>query len=304
MNSIIKYLSEKSTNNILPKIINVIDGATSNIYEVSIDDKKVIVKIRKDKDILSIKKIKLQFDIQKYLYGKFPVPPVMDCCLDTSLTGFPFYVMDYIYGEHKLDKISLIKSYDLLIKLHKMDMSQEFERRIDGFYLENTIKKIFDNYNYINNSGQNIDDIVSWLLERLPKKRFFCLTHNDWKMDNIIFDGDEIVAVLDWEMFDVGDPRLDLAISLAYISDHNDDEWDKVFSDVKLQSDFNKKDIVNYYFKNNNIDVNDWLFFEVLGILRLVSVAQLIDKKSNKYINVDDKINIAINRCKKIIGAN
>ncbi len=123
-------------------------------------------------------------------------------------------------------------------------------------------------------------------------------------MNNILFCGENINAVLDWEMFSVGDPRLDFFISLSYISDNNDTEWSQIFPENRLSSSLSKKDITNYYFERNNIKKQDYVFFEVLAILRLITVALLINKNNINYSDIDFKINIAINRCKQIIGAN
>jgi aminoglycoside phosphotransferase (APT) family kinase protein len=42
------------------------------------------------------------------------------------------------------------------------------------------------------------------------------LLHGDYRIGNIQFDGSELTAVIDWEIWSIGDPRTDLAWLMAY----------------------------------------------------------------------------------------
>ncbi|MCC5953515.1 MAG: phosphotransferase [Acidimicrobiia bacterium] len=41
------------------------------------------------------------------------------------------------------------------------------------------------------------------------------LCHGDYLLDNVIFNGESIAAVLDWETWNIGDPRFDLGYAIA-----------------------------------------------------------------------------------------
>jgi aminoglycoside phosphotransferase (APT) family kinase protein len=61
--------------------------------------------------------------------------------------------------------------------------------------------------------------VFAWLRHNLPAPLAPALLHNDWKFDNLLVhpeDPSTIIAVLDWEMATVGDPRFDLATTLGY----------------------------------------------------------------------------------------
>jgi len=49
------------------------------------------------------------------------------------------------------------------------------------------------------------------LAEKVPAERTPTLVHGDYHMGNLLFDGPRVVAVLDWEIAQIGQPLLDLA---------------------------------------------------------------------------------------------
>src|SRR3990172_7022021 len=66
-------------------------------------------------------------------------------------------------------------------------------------------------------AGDNLflKEIAAWLTENIPPPMPPSLLHGDPNPANCLFLGSAIVAVLDWEMAAVGDPRGDLAFYLA-----------------------------------------------------------------------------------------
>jgi aminoglycoside phosphotransferase (APT) family kinase protein len=53
--------------------------------------------------------------------------------------------------------------------------------------------------------------VRSWLLDHQPPERRLSLCHGDAMMANYMFRGDEVVAVLDWELAFLGNPAHDIA---------------------------------------------------------------------------------------------
>jgi aminoglycoside phosphotransferase (APT) family kinase protein len=54
-------------------------------------------------------------------------------------------------------------------------------------------------------------ETIAGLLSALPPEREPAVCHGDWRLGNMLCVGAEIVAVIDWEIWSVGDPRADLA---------------------------------------------------------------------------------------------
>ncbi len=70
--------------------------------------------------------------------------------------------------------------------------------------------------------GQEVREL---LLERQPKNPRMGLFHGDFQGSNFLFDGDTLVAVLDWEISGIGGQLLDLGWLLVF-TDH--ESWDSV----------------------------------------------------------------------------
>jgi aminoglycoside phosphotransferase (APT) family kinase protein len=58
-----------------------------------------------------------------------------------------------------------------------------------------------------------VNEIIDWLYENRPEVPETTLVHGDFRVGNVLFEDDEITAVLDWELSEIGDPLFDLAYS-------------------------------------------------------------------------------------------
>lgn len=61
--------------------------------------------------------------------------------------------------------------------------------------------------------------VIAWLEAHTPPESAHTLVHNDFKLDNLMLDPadpGQVTALLDWEMTTVGDPLVDLGLTLTY----------------------------------------------------------------------------------------
>lgn len=61
--------------------------------------------------------------------------------------------------------------------------------------------------------------VIAWLEAHTPPESAHTLVHNDFKLDNLMLDAGDpgrVTALLDWEMTTVGDPLVDLGLTLTY----------------------------------------------------------------------------------------
>jgi aminoglycoside phosphotransferase (APT) family kinase protein len=57
-----------------------------------------------------------------------------------------------------------------------------------------------------------MERLIAFLPETLPEQSRVSIVHGDYRIDNVLFDGDgSLAAVLDWELATLGDPLADFS---------------------------------------------------------------------------------------------
>src|SRR3546814_7568713 len=97
-----------------------------------------------------------------------------------------------------------------------------------------------------------------------------CVIHNDWRLDNIVFDANDpthVIGVLDWEMATLGDPLMELGTTLAYWAQADDDRFTLSTrrQPTHLPGMLTRREIVDYYCGKMNLTPNNWAFYEEIG---------------------------------------
>jgi aminoglycoside phosphotransferase (APT) family kinase protein len=84
--------------------------------------------------------------------------------------------------------------------------------------------------------------------------------------------------VLDWEMATLGDPLMDLAGSLAYWIQADDDEIAQAArrQPSHLPGMPKRRELVAYYCDRMGLSAENWLFYDVFGAFRLAVIMQQI----------------------------
>ncbi|MEV0072727.1 phosphotransferase family protein [Amycolatopsis sp. NPDC050768] len=161
-----------------------------------------------------------------------PVPRTVVLCQDADVLGAQFYVMEFVAGTPYRSDSELavlgtertreigFRLVDTLVDLHAVDPEAvglgDFGRP-DGF-LERQLrrwKKQLDGSRSRDLPGA--DELHDSLAAKLPTSGPATIVHGDYRLDNVLVDGDDrITAVLDWEMSTLGDPLTDLALLVAY----------------------------------------------------------------------------------------
>ena len=58
-------------------------------------------------------------------------------------------------------------------------------------------------------------ELDAWLKANAPAESGSALVHSDFRLGNVLVDGDTVTGVLDWELASIGDPLVDLGYLLA-----------------------------------------------------------------------------------------
>jgi|GEM_PF-6893129 len=219
-----------------------------------------------------------EYSVQKKLHGFFLVPEVYDY-KDNS------YKMKIIHGD---STFSTLEMFDMLKKIHDnkiiiKDKGMNNKKFVDFWKKQHTSL----------NNKENSNDIILWLEMMCPEDTSRSMLHGDWKVDNLIFKNKKIVGILDWELSGVGDPRIDIGVSMAY--------WNNLI--IGKTNDIKKEEIIEFY----GYDIPK--FFYVFGFFRLSVLIEMgresfLNNKicDKKYENTKEIINNTLNQCRFLIN--
>jgi aminoglycoside phosphotransferase (APT) family kinase protein len=238
------------------------------------------------------------------------IPEVLHFCPNTDLIGSEFYIMRFIEGEvlrasnfkSYLESLSPFKMRGLSEKLceaqaqlHKIDIKETglidigkptgyIQRQVTGWYDRYVASQTHD--------LSDFDEVSFWLHSNLPAEISPTLLHNDFKFDNVVLDKSlsDIVAILDWEMCTVGDPRMDIGTTLSYWCEAEDDTFEKNFNTSWLPGCLTRMEYVTLYQKHNpGIDLSNILYFYVFGLFKNSIVIQQIFSRYHKGLTQDPR---------------
>ncbi|HQR05573.1 MAG TPA: phosphotransferase [Gemmatales bacterium] len=231
-----------------------------------------------------------------------PVYPYVPRVLATSEAGevldCPFYIMERQSGiilrrdlpkEVTLNEADTrklcINVIDKLIDLHQVDYraaSLEHLGKGDG-YVKRQVDGWCERYHKARTEDANdFAKVMAWLKDKMPARDLTtCVIHNDYRFDNVVIDPRnmlDVVGVLDWEMATLGDPLMDLANTLAYWIEANDDPAYQAFrrQPTHLPGMLTRREVIDYYSKKTGYPVDNIDFHLIFGLFRLAGIVQQI----------------------------
>jgi aminoglycoside phosphotransferase (APT) family kinase protein len=156
-----------------------------------------------------------------------PVARARALCMDETVIGTAFYVMDYVEGrifwEDALPEVPAAERRAIyselnrvLAALHSVDFKAvglgDYGK--PDRYVERQVARWTKQYRA--SETETIDAmerLIDWLPQHLPPEEEPCIVHGDYRLDNVIFHPQEprILAVIDWELSTLGNPLVDLA---------------------------------------------------------------------------------------------
>ncbi len=225
------------------------------------------------------------------------VPEMIAYCEDESVIGAEFYVMRRLEGiiprknlprGVELDETEVRRlctnALDTLIALHRVDYKKAGLEHIGkgAGYIRRQIEGWSNRYTQARTwnvpSGRRI---MQWLEENIPGRERLCITHNDFRFDNLVLNPErptEIIGVLDWELATIGDPLMELGNTLAYWVEADDDFLARSVrrQPTHLPGMLTRAEVVDYYCEKMKIHTENWAFYEIYGLFRLSAIGQQI----------------------------
>jgi aminoglycoside phosphotransferase (APT) family kinase protein len=139
-----------------------------------------------------------------------------------------------------------------------------------------------------------VGPLTDWLVKDVPESPEPTIIHNDYKLNNLVLDPDdltEVRAVLDWEMATVGDPLFDLAVSLSYWTEPTDpEELKEVMPTVTSTPGFmTRAEFVERYAEKSGRDLSEMHWYMVFGYFKLAVILQQIYARWKKGQTSDER---------------
>ncbi len=157
----------------------------------------------------------------------FPAARQYALCLDESVIGRAFYVMEFVEGRVLWDQslpgmtpAERAAIYDELNRvialLHNIDYAAiglaDYGK--PGNYFARQIERWSRQYQAsCTETIEAMDKLIEWLPKNIPPGDDTAIVHGDFRLDNMIFHPTEprILAVLDWELSTLGHPAADFS---------------------------------------------------------------------------------------------
>jgi aminoglycoside phosphotransferase (APT) family kinase protein len=212
-------------------IVQFKGGQSNPTFKLTTDSHQYVLRTKPAlaKDLLpSAHAIDREFRVMNALNkAGFPTAKQFALCMDESVIGRAFYIMDFVEGRVLWDQslpgmtpARRAEIYDemnrVIAQLHMIDYQaiglgdygkpgNYFQRQIDRWtrqYKNSETEKI-----------EAMDLLIEWLPQHIPPGEDSSIVHGDFRLDNMIFHPTEprVLTVLDWELSTIGHPLADFA---------------------------------------------------------------------------------------------
>ncbi len=242
------------------------------------------------------------------VYDRIPQPVLY--CESADVLGAPFYLMERVKGiilRNRIpENIALppermrdlsTAAVDNLAALHRLDIYSTglidlgkpegyIGRQVSG-WIERYYKAETD-------TMPGMDALARWMPEHQPADGAPSLIHNDYKYDNLVLDPENIAkikAVLDWEMCTVGDPLMDLGVTLAYWIEPQEANLltASIANLTWLPGNLLRQELADRYAQQSGRDVQHLLFYYIFGTFKIGVIVQQIYARYKKGLTQDPR---------------
>jgi len=269
-------------------------GQSNPTYRLDAGGKRYVLR-RKPPGVLlpSAHAVDREYRIIKALADSdVPVPRCHALCTDNGVIGTMFFVMEYVegrmYPDTRMPGASVAERggiYDAIndaaARLHKVDYKaigladygkpgNFFARQIDRFTRQYRAAEI--------DRIEAMDRLIEALPQCMPATEETSIFHGDFKMDNMIFHPAEprVLAVLDWELSTLGDPRADFAYTMM-IWRLTPDEYRLGIAGLERRGigiPTEAEYLAAYCRRTGRGGIENWDFFITFNLFRLASILQ------------------------------
>jgi aminoglycoside phosphotransferase (APT) family kinase protein len=228
-----------------------------------------------------------------------PVPRALALCDDESVTAGSFYMMSRVEGavlanvpaadaylpDRAARRLAGQQVVDVLADLAGIDVDAAglggAARRDD--FLGRQIRRFSDMWERTRTRGlPAMSDLASRLSELAPPQRHTGIVHGDYRIGNVMHDaGGQLVAVLDWELWTLGDVLADLGFLINNWYEP-DDPNPLVFMEMPptATGDFGSRNgVIERYAQRTGFDVSAIDYYRGFQYWRMAVLAEGVKRR-------------------------
>jgi aminoglycoside phosphotransferase (APT) family kinase protein len=222
------------------------------------------------------------------------VPRIVAVCEDPDVLGVPFYVMEHVEGDVIGDVLPPrlaadaaarrrlgLDLVDTLGEIHRADVSEAdlavFAR--PGSYAERQVRRFMQLWPLNATRELAVPELGERLGATLPPPLPPAVVHGDYRLGNVMVAPatSEILAVLDWEMGAIGDPRADLGYLVATYSEPGGEQNPLGTSPATATPGFpSRSELVARYEERTGRPVERLAWFEALALWKAAVFCEAI----------------------------
>ncbi|MFK7915655.1 MAG: phosphotransferase family protein [Pseudomonadales bacterium] len=221
-----------------------------------------------------------------------PVASAVALCTDASVNEAPFYIMDYVDGTvlHDAEAAAPLSTaqrvalservIDVLVALHGLSPDAiglgQLGRK--EAYLARQHKRW--NKQWAASKTHEVPEMeaVSEQLGRyMPEQLGASVVHGDYRLGNMMIDGGDILAVLDWELCTLGDPLADLGYLLNWWTQPEDENAEA--APTGAGGFLTREAMAERYAKVSGRDLSEINYYRAFSHWRLAAIGQGVYKR-------------------------
>jgi aminoglycoside phosphotransferase (APT) family kinase protein len=282
-------------------------GASNPTFLITAGDTELVLRKKPPGQLLaSAHQVDREYRVMKALGETgFPVPKMRALCLDESVIGTSFYVMDFLAGRifrdarlPGLEPGERAAIYDelnaVLARLHGVDYAAiglaDYGR--PGNYFARQIDRWTRQYRGAETTLiPAMETLIEELPRRMPRDDTTTIAHGDYRLENVMFHPTEprIIAVLDWELSTLGHPLADIGYN-AMLWDSKSVSWGTLEGvDFATSGIPTREAYVAAYCRRTGRDrIEDFNFYLAFAAFRLASIGQGVFKRNLDGIGAHD----------------